>query len=764
MSSYFASQLSLFLQAYWNTAIAVIKIDRMAGSASQHAVPKLSLENFDAHTKHTQVLNSPRSLEACKREGILPRELLFVSKDEYSKIFAAEQLDDYNMQIRFDHMEKRRQDKLRIVTELRLKLIEDEKAGIDIYAQHGSYKGTAKGSAAGMLSREANMIEKIKKNQRKEVEQMMQYEIELQAQREKNEEKARIQHEKELKRQREVEAHRKEAALKKEKYEEEKKKKLEEEESKRTQLEQEHYLKEKQKEEDQKRQAQQKKEEQRRKEEEQKKKQIEFKMATEKILDQQRTEMLKKKEEMEYAEVDRKRREEEAKKIRQERAQARKEEMEAKIDELKKKNDIANEKRKQEYEEKERQAEEKKKAYEHAKEVEREKVAEKFKKKEELIEKAKSSNQQILMKKKEDYFSQLAKNEEKKKLLEMEKKRELELQHQRELDKQKKREEKKEANLKIMESKKGTLIKTANDKDMKLRATQDKREKDRMYQNNLEAMRKLDKLDNVKRNERKKEYERQQLWMKILDENQKIDQMKNDQKHLLMEKADVKAKIARDKEELARKFQLVKEGKLNPQALVENLGGGNEATGFSRRGNSQARGRDEASQRSGGSMRNTSMPKGGSYKGSLTKISVEGGGAGAKAPGDLPKPATMDSKRPAPASPSNRVGSPTNRNGSPQNRNRATKGGFELKPGETLEVATARIKDQQGREMLRVLEEECKAENNRDGELAMIMDPVEKKRLEKIHKVQKAKAKERINMLMKKHEDELEDLRGKMAK
>jgi len=36
----------------------------------------ISLENFDPTTNKKDILTSPRSLEACRREGISPRELL----------------------------------------------------------------------------------------------------------------------------------------------------------------------------------------------------------------------------------------------------------------------------------------------------------------------------------------------------------------------------------------------------------------------------------------------------------------------------------------------------------------------------------------------------------------------------------------------------------------------------------------------------------------------------------------------------------------
>jgi hypothetical protein len=41
-----------------------------------------NLENFDENSRRMPVLDSPRSIEACRRQGIRQEELIVVSRDE----------------------------------------------------------------------------------------------------------------------------------------------------------------------------------------------------------------------------------------------------------------------------------------------------------------------------------------------------------------------------------------------------------------------------------------------------------------------------------------------------------------------------------------------------------------------------------------------------------------------------------------------------------------------------------------------------------
>ncbi len=85
----------------------------------------ISLENFDPYKKSPPYLDSPRSLEACKRQGIDPSELLFVSYDEYKKILKGQKIEEEWIRIRWEHFEDKRKEKLRILTEVHLLLAYD---------------------------------------------------------------------------------------------------------------------------------------------------------------------------------------------------------------------------------------------------------------------------------------------------------------------------------------------------------------------------------------------------------------------------------------------------------------------------------------------------------------------------------------------------------------------------------------------------------------------------------------------------------------
>jgi hypothetical protein len=50
-------------------------------------VESLSLSNFEPERASAPYLNTPRSLEACRRHGVKPIELVAVSIDEFRKDF-----------------------------------------------------------------------------------------------------------------------------------------------------------------------------------------------------------------------------------------------------------------------------------------------------------------------------------------------------------------------------------------------------------------------------------------------------------------------------------------------------------------------------------------------------------------------------------------------------------------------------------------------------------------------------------------------------
>ena len=97
--------------------------------------------------EHAPALNSPRSLEACRRQGIDPPELAFVPLKQFRKNLGVEAaaLSGQILQLRFDHHEEKRQEKLRVLVEERQRIIEEEARGTWAPLQLSKHSSTSGG-------------------------------------------------------------------------------------------------------------------------------------------------------------------------------------------------------------------------------------------------------------------------------------------------------------------------------------------------------------------------------------------------------------------------------------------------------------------------------------------------------------------------------------------------------------------------------------------------------------------------------------------
>merc|ERR1719478_1434172 len=90
-------------------------------------VPSLeltSLENFDEKNPKS-VITSPRSLQACKSEGVLSQELVFKPPEA----FAERGLSPRLVKLRYDFFEAKRRDLLAAAKRAREQIIVEEKRG-----------------------------------------------------------------------------------------------------------------------------------------------------------------------------------------------------------------------------------------------------------------------------------------------------------------------------------------------------------------------------------------------------------------------------------------------------------------------------------------------------------------------------------------------------------------------------------------------------------------------------------------------------------
>ena len=77
-------------------------------------------------TNWKQRLNSPRSVEACRRIGVEPRELLYMDLQNFKNVNPEVRSLNRELQnLRFEHYEKLRLETIKVVAEERRKIIEE---------------------------------------------------------------------------------------------------------------------------------------------------------------------------------------------------------------------------------------------------------------------------------------------------------------------------------------------------------------------------------------------------------------------------------------------------------------------------------------------------------------------------------------------------------------------------------------------------------------------------------------------------------------
>merc|ERR1711934_385791 len=133
--------------------------------------------------------NSPRTIEACARQGILFEELQHKSMDA----FREPGLQTFALQMRYDHHEHKRQEKLKLV-QREWKRVDREFAGLDPSMSKGSADMSFLGgddANQATIRREQMQMEKLQRRQQQEIEQMLAHEIKMSEIQQQMEEKER---------------------------------------------------------------------------------------------------------------------------------------------------------------------------------------------------------------------------------------------------------------------------------------------------------------------------------------------------------------------------------------------------------------------------------------------------------------------------------------------------------------------------------------------------------------------------------------------
>ena len=87
--------------------------------------------NFDPNDFTDPILTSPRSVDACLRQGIKPNDLLIVRKERIKEAYSKEiRIDEKNLKIFEVHFENRRKKKVEMLLEVREENMEEERLGL----------------------------------------------------------------------------------------------------------------------------------------------------------------------------------------------------------------------------------------------------------------------------------------------------------------------------------------------------------------------------------------------------------------------------------------------------------------------------------------------------------------------------------------------------------------------------------------------------------------------------------------------------------
>eukprot|EP01016_Furgasonia_blochmanni_P023338 TRINITY_DN2520_c0_g1_i1.p1 TRINITY_DN2520_c0_g1~~TRINITY_DN2520_c0_g1_i1.p1 ORF type:complete len:258 (-),score=71.51 TRINITY_DN2520_c0_g1_i1:48-821(-) len=185
----------------------------------------ISLDNFDPNNKSGAVLNSPRSLEACRRQGIKPQELIKPSLEDARRTIDDPQKRHNEHFVKQLHkfLEEKRASKLKIVKEVnathglaqarankkkeRDAIIEEERKSSQTSKMGSTQSPMTKNLSSSLIEKEKKVLEKLKKRQEQEMKKLIDYETKMEELRIKNEEK--LMKEKERERKLQIEAERK---------------------------------------------------------------------------------------------------------------------------------------------------------------------------------------------------------------------------------------------------------------------------------------------------------------------------------------------------------------------------------------------------------------------------------------------------------------------------------------------------------------------------------------------------------------------------
>jgi len=533
---------------------------------AESAELNITLETFNPNSEEAPVVNSPRSLEVCRQQGIKPQDLVKLSKDKMKQKFDKEQFQTEGFFDRYyTHFEDKRIQKVSLLIKLRKEMIDSERKEMAEMSRsvpnlkpnmNGSLDSPSIKSGGGlsMVEKERKLLEKLQQSQVREIQKMIEFEEKMEELRRQNELKEQKQQERQKKFEQELEAKRRMGNEKRLKQEQDKRQRelLEEEEAKRKKHEM--FLQEQ----ENLRREQQREAERRKlallKEEETKKKMEELQKMNEAAIREQ-----------EKAAQEREKKREEKEQYRKQKFDAQNEERRRLVEEArlhheeriklaKDKNDEALIKQRQEFEKQQFENEERRKKFEIDQQIKLERLRQESQKKEEELKRAWNMNAALEEKKREDYFAR--QRIENARHAELAKIREREEQEKRirEMEKEQRLKDVLKKNDTMLEHRKGELLSKINSKDAKVLNAQRVLKQQMDLKKSVDYLKTTDRLENVERIREIQEYEKQKLLKRIEDDNQRAVRLRKEQDDLIAMRQKIRREMDSQKERMLKEF------------------------------------------------------------------------------------------------------------------------------------------------------------------------------------------------------------------
>jgi hypothetical protein len=524
----------------------------------------LSLANFDAGRKRPPYLTSPRSLEACRRVGIDPSELLTKSKQEFLSE-DCKGLDREAADIKYDRFLARRQVRFDLVSEERLKLIEEEAQGLWTFSKskgHSTSKQSIDSNlSSALIEREKRELERIQRRQQQEIQQIIEHEVNAEAIRERNEEKAAKAQEKEARRMAEL----------KEKHQIQELKKRQEEDRKRQLAEEETNLQKQRAHEEFEKQIKKKEEETlkdklRRKEAKERErlaaqKREEFAKNTEELANQQKQLIEERKRDMEAKETQRRAKLEEQQSVRKEQTIRQAAMKAAKLETARENLGALLEEQRISFEDRQKRIEEKRLQFEEERKKANEEARVRAERKAEEIRQVIRANQAKEEERKIRYMQHKEKLTERQAYLAKCKEEELKQKAVKSKQKQDKLTHVRETNVAIVTERIGGILDKQRVKDEAVQRLKSKRQKELVLRKTVVEEKRQDRFDAVKRMARQQDYQREKVMDRIQDTYERVQQIHQEKQAIIEQRKKLRLDVETQKKQLIQKFERIKRQK-----------------------------------------------------------------------------------------------------------------------------------------------------------------------------------------------------------